>query len=257
MVWDPAGGVLHATVLEGVDAVVHLAGETIAQRWTPAAKRRIRDSRVIGTRLIAETMARLDKGPRVLIVSSATGYYGSRGDEWLDEGSAPGTDFLAEATGAWERAADAARAAGVRVVHVRTGLAMSPRGGALAKLLTPFRFGVGGRLGDGRQWMSWIALDDLVAVFRFALDTDVLTGAVNAVSPSPVTNAEFTSTLARALSRPAVMTLPAIALRALFGEMAVGTLLASQRARPLVLERAGFRFAYPVLEDALRHVLGR
>jgi uncharacterized protein (TIGR01777 family) len=254
--WNPRTGTLDAAALAGVEAVVHLAGSPVGRRWTSARKREIRESRVLGTRLIAQTMARLSPMPQVLIVASAIGYYGSRGDEWLDEESAPGTDFLAEVVVAWEGAADAARAAGVRVVHARTGLVLGRTGGALARLLPPFRVGLGGRLGGGRQWMSWITLADLVSALRFTLETDTVAGAVNAVSPSPVTNAEFTSTLARVLGKPVRAPVPAIALRILFGEMAAATLLASQRVRPGRLERAGFACEHPKLEEALRFELG-
>jgi hypothetical protein len=255
--WDPRNGTLSAAALAGVDGIVHLAGETVGRRWTRARKREIRDSRVVGTRLVADTIARLDPAPRVLVSASAIGYYGSRGDEWLDENSAPGADFLAEVTRAWELAADPARAAGVRVVCVRAGLVLGRTGGALKRMLPPFRLGFGGRLGGGGQWVSWIALADLVAVLRFALGTDTITGAVNAVSPSPVTNSEFTSTLARVLGRPALAPVSGFALRALFGDMAGCTLLASQRVRPARLERAGFEFTQPALEGALRSDLGR
>jgi len=241
--------------LEGVHAVVNLAGATIGRRWTTARKREIRDSRVRGTRLIAETLARLAPAPRVLVSASAVGYYGDRGDEWLDENSAPGAGFLAEVAVAWERATEPARDAGVRVVHLRSGLVLGAGGGALARLRTPFTLGVGGRLGSGRQWMSWVSLDDLLALIRFAIANDTVSGAVNAVAPSPVTNAEFTATLARVLHRPAFAHVPAIALRLLFGEMAAATLLASQRVRPERLERAGFSFAHRSVEPALRHAL--
>ncbi|MFI5310730.1 MAG: TIGR01777 family oxidoreductase [Gemmatimonadales bacterium] len=250
-------GVLDTAALEGADAVVHLAGAPIGRRWMAARKREILDSRVSGTQRVAEAIARARPTPRSLICASAVGYYGNRGDEWLDEDSVPGTDFLAEVTAAWERAAEPARAAGVRVVHLRLGIVLSPGGGALPRMLTPFSLGVGGRLGNGRQWMSWIALSDLLSVFRFALASDELSGAVNAVAPEPVTNAEFARTLARVLRRPAIFPVPAVVLRAIFGEMAGATILASQRARPARLERAGFRFAQPRLESALRHELGR
>jgi uncharacterized protein (TIGR01777 family) len=255
--WDPRAGTLDAAALAGMEAVVHLAGAPVGRRWTSARKQEIRESRVMGTRLIAQTIARLSPMPQVLVAASAIGYYGSRGDEWLDEESAPGADFLAEVVLAWEGAADAARAAGVRVVHARTGLVLGRTGGALARLLPPFRAGLGGRLGSGRQWMSWITLADHVSVLRFALESGAVAGAVNAVSPSPVTNAEFTATLARVLGRPALAPVPAIALRVLFGEMAVATLLASQRVRPGRLERAGFACEHPELEEALRFELGR
>ena len=253
--WDPATAVIDGGALAGVDAVVHLAGAPIGRRWTATRRREIRESRVDGTRLIADAVARLRPRPRVLIAASAVGFYGSRGDEVLSEESGPGSGFLADVSTAWERASDPARMAGLRVVHARSGLVLSSRGGALSRLLPPFRLGLGGRLGDGRQWMSWIALPDLVAVLRFALERDGIVGPVNAVSPSPVTNSVFTATLAQVLRRPAVIPLPARALRALFGEMAVETMLASQRVRPAVLEREGFPYEHPTLERALRHEL--
>jgi uncharacterized protein (TIGR01777 family) len=257
VLWDPAGARLDPRALDGVDAVVHLAGEPIAQRWTPSAKRRIRESRVRGTELIATTLVQLARPPRVLVSGSAMGIYGNRGDEELDETSASGTDFLAEVATAWEAAADPAARAGVRVVKVRTGLVLSPRGGALAKLLLPFRLGVGGRMGSGRQWMSWIALDDAVGAIRHALAADALRGPVNLAAPNPVTNAELAATLGRVLRRPAIAPLPALALRLALGEMGEATLLASQRMRPRRLLETGYRFEHPTLEAALRHELGR
>jgi len=258
---EPASGGIDvnglADALKGVHAVVHLAGAAIGRRWTAGRKREILESRVQGTRLIAETLGRVGPPSPVLVSASAVGYYGDRGDEWLDEESAPGAGFLAGVAVAWERATEPAHAAGARVVRLRFGIVLGTAGGTLPRLLTPFSLGAGGRLGSGRQWMSWISVDDLVAAIRFALATRALSGAVNAVSASPVTNAEFTATLARVLARPAFVHLPAMALRLLFGQMAVETLLASQRVRPARLERAGFAFAQPSLEGALRHVLGR
>lgn len=253
--WDPAAGRLDARALEGVEAVVHLAGASIAQRWTPERKSAIRESRVQGTRLIAERCAGLAKPPSVLVCASAIGIYGSRGDEWLDETSSPGDDFLAGVVRDWEAAAEPAREAGIRVVHVRTGIALNPRGGALGKMLLPFQLGVGGRLGSGRQWMSWISLEDLVRAFRFAMETPSISGPMNATAPEPVTNRTFTSTLARVLKRPALVPVPAFALRALLGEMAEGTVLASQRVRATVLADAGFQFEHPTLSTALRSEL--
>jgi uncharacterized protein (TIGR01777 family) len=252
--WDPAHARLDATSLAGIDAVVHLAGANVGERWTAARKRAIRDSRVQGTRLIASVLAGLppDQRPSALVCASAVGFYGSRGDEWLDESSAPGTDFLATVAREWEAAADTARSAHVRVVHLRQGLVVNSRGGALARMLPAFRLGGGARLGNGKQWMSWIGLHDLVRAMQFALATPMFEGVANAVSPVPVTNAEFTSVLAHALNRPVLAAVPEFALRALFGEMAQATLLASQRARPTRLEAAGFVFAHPALEDALR-----
>ena len=254
--WDPAAGMLDPSALEGVDAVVNLAGATIAARWTHAHKRAILESRVNGTRLLAGRCAKLERKPGVLVCGSAIGIYGSRGDEWLDEASAPGDDFLAGVVRAWEAAAAPARDAWIRVVFLRTGLVLNPRGGALAKMLLPFQLGVGGRIGSGKQWMSWISLTDLVGAVRFVLDTPGIAGAVNAVAPEPVTNSTFTATLARILRRPSVVPVPALALRTLLGEMAEGTVLASQRVRATVLEPSGFEFRHPTLSSALRFELG-
>ena len=238
----------------GAEAIVHLAGAPIAVRWTARRKREILESRVLGTRRIVEAIAKQQPTPRVLVCASAIGFYGDRGSEELTESSAPGTDFLSDVVREWERAAQAAP---VRSVQLRFGIVLSPRDGALAKMLPAFRLGVGGKLGSGTQWMSWIALHDIVRVIRFAIVSDALTGPVNAVAPQPVTNAEFTATLGRVLRRPAAIPIPAFALRALFGEMAGMTMLASQRVKPSRLERAGFRFEYPALEGALRHELSR
>jgi uncharacterized protein len=268
--WDPAGGRLDARALEGVDAVVHLAGESIAAaRWTAAAKARIRDSRVGGTRLVAETLARLDQRPRVLVSASAVGYYGDRGDEPLTEDSAPGVGFLADVARAWEAAADPARVAGIRVVHPRLGLVLAGQGGALPRMARPFRLGLGGVIGGGRQYWSWIALDDVVRVIELALAAfttsdltpvipklDSLAGPVNATAPAPATNREFTRALGRVLGRPTLLPLPAPAVRVLMGEMGEALLLASARVLPRRLERAGFRFHHPDLEGALRAALG-
>ena len=256
--WDPTAGRIDAAALEGADAVVHLAGESIAAgRWTAARKRAIRDSRVGGTRLLAEAVAGLRRPPRVLVSASAVGYYGDRGDEPLTEASAPGQGFLAEVAVAWEAAAEPARRAGLRVVHPRIGLVLAAAGGALPKMLTPFRLGLGGVIGDGRQQVSWIALDDLVSVLRHLLTTDSLAGPVNAVAPAPVDNRELTRTLARVLGRPALLPLPASVVRLVFGEMGLALLLASARVLPARLEATGFRFRNPTLEAALRAVLGR
>jgi len=253
--FDPARQLLDPHALEGVDAVVHLAGEVVAQRWTGAAKRRIRESRVDGTRLVAGTIAALAEKPKVLVSGSAIGYYGDRGDELLTEASAPGDDFLAEVCRAWEGAADAARAAGVRVVHPRTGVVLDRHGGALARMLPPFRLGLGGPTGSGRQWVSWISLADAVAGLRFAIDEVAIEGAMNLASAEPVTNRELTSALGRALNRPAVIPTPPIALRLVYREMADATLMASQRAFPVVLQRNGFSFRHPTIDVAMRAAL--
>jgi uncharacterized protein len=257
VLWDPAGGRLDGRAVEGLDAVIHLAGEPIAQRWTGAAKRRIRESRVRGTDLLATTIASLTRPPRVLVSGSAMGIYGDRGDEVLDEMSPLGTGFLADVAREWEAATFPAARAGVRVVHIRTGLVLSPRGGALAKLLLPFRLGVGGRVGSGRQWVSWIALDDTVGAIRHAMATESLFGPVNLAAPNAVTNAELTATVARVLRRPAIIPVPARVMRLAFGEMGAATLLASQRMRPRRLAESGYVFRHPLLEGALRHELAR
>jgi uncharacterized protein (TIGR01777 family) len=254
--WDPQRGTIDAGRLEGLDAVVHLAGEGIASgRWSAARMERIRSSRERGTALVAGAVARLARKPRVLLCASAIGYYGDRGEEWLDESSSQGRGFLAGVCAAWEAAADPARAAGVRVVHLRFGVVLSAAGGALARMLLPFRLGVGGRLGSGRQYMSWITLDDALAALQRVLASEELRGAVNAVSPGPVTNAEFTAALGRALHRPAVLPVPAFALRLALGGLADEALLASARVRPRVLEAAGHAFLHPQLDGALQHVL--
>jgi uncharacterized protein (TIGR01777 family) len=255
IVWDPMRGTLAPHDLEGADAVVHLAGEPIAQRWTDARKRAIRESRVRGTELVARTLAALERRPRVLLSGSAVGIYGDRGDEPLDEESAPGTDFLSGIAREWESASSSAVDAGVRVVLLRTGIVLSPHGGALERLLLPFRLGVGGPIGGGRQWMSWISLDDHVRAMEHAMATTGLHGPVNLVAPNPVTNAEFAATLGRVLARPALVPVPALALELAFGEMARATILAGQRALPKSLLRSGFTFAHPTLEQALRFEL--
>jgi uncharacterized protein len=255
IVWDPMRGVLSPDDLEGADAVVHLAGEPLAHRWTDARRRAIRESRVRGTELVARTIAALDRRPRVLLSGSAIGIYGDRGDEPVDEESALGSDFLAGVTREWEAASVAAADAGVRVVLLRSGIVLSPKGGALERLLLPFRLGVGGPIGNGRQWMSWIALDDHVRAMEHALVTTGMHGPVNLVSPNPVTNAEFAATLGRVLSRPALVPAPAFALELVYGEMARATILTGQRVLPKVLLRTGFQFAHPTLEQALRYEL--
>lgn len=256
IVWDPMGGSLDPRLLEGAEAVVHLAGEPIAQRWTGARRDAIRDSRVRGTSLLARAIAALDRKPNAFLSGSAVGYYGDRGDDAVDEESASGTDFLAGVAREWEAATDAARSAGVRVVLLRTGIVLSPHGGALERLLPPFRLGVGGPIGTGRQWMSWIALEDHVRAMEHALATVGLHGPVNLVAPNPVTNAEFAATLGRVLSRPALVPVPALALELAYGEMARATILAGQRVLPKALLRTEFQFAHPTLDQALRFELG-
>lgn len=256
--WDPTAGIKDLSRLEGVDAVVHLAGENIAAgRWTQHRKDEIRRSRVEGTRRLGESLARLSRYPKVLVSASAIGFYGDRGDEVLSEDSAPGKDFLAQVCREWEAATQSASRAGIRVVHLRLGMILSPAGGALKKMLLPFRLGAGGRIGSGAQYVSWIAIDDAVGTIQHVICTDSLKGAVNGVAPTPVTNAEFTQVLARMLSRPAVFPMPAFAARVAFGEMADALLLASTRVVPTRLQASGYRFRYPGLESALRHLLGR
>lgn len=257
IVWDPMGGKLDPRELEGAEAVVHLAGEPIAQRWTGARRDAIRESRVRGTELLARAIVALDLKPGVFLSGSAVGYYGDRGDEAVDEESAPGTDFLAGVAREWEGATGGAKDAGVRVVLLRSGVVLSPRGGMLERLLPPFRLGVGGPIGTGRQWISWIALDDYLSATEHAMATTGIHGPVNLVAPNPVTNAEFAATLGRVLGRPALVPVPAFALELLYGEMARATILAGQRVMPKVLLRNGFHFAHPTLEEALRFELAR
>lgn len=256
--WHPTAGGMSASGVAGAGAVVHLAGENIAgARWSAAVKERIRASRVDGTTLVARTVAAASPRPGVLVCASAVGFYGDRGDEEVDEGAPRGEGFLPETCEAWERAADPARDAGVRVVHLRFGVVLSPRGGALAKMLPPFRLGLGGVLGSGRQWMPWISIDDAIGAVLHAIGTPGLTGAVNAVSPGAATNREFTRTLGRVLGRPAILPMPAFAARLAFGEMADPLLLTGARVRPRRLAETGYAFRHADLESALRHVLGR
>jgi uncharacterized protein (TIGR01777 family) len=252
--WDPEAGTLDGAALEGMDAVVHLAGENVGTRWTEEKKRRIRDSRIKGTRLISETISRLARPPRVLVQASATGIYGDRGDEALTEASAPGTGFLAEVVRDWEGASGHAESAGIRVVKLRIGVVLTAKGGALERLLLPFRMGVGGRIGTGRQWMPWISLDDAVEVIVRAIRDERLRGPVNAVAGS-VRNADFTDALARALHRPALIPVPAFGIRALFGQMADEALLSGQRAEPARLREIGHVFHHPTLDTALAAAL--
>ena len=256
--WDPSAGKINTAALEGIDAVVHLAGKSIAGgRWTPQKKRRIRESRIKGTSLLAESLARLSKPPKVLICASAIGYYGDRGQEILTEESRSGTGFLPDVCREWENAAGPAAEKGIRVVITRIGMVLSAAGGALATMLPAFRLGLGGRIGSGNQYMSWIAIDELVDIIRHAIQTESLHGPINAVAPRPVTNLEFSKALGHLLSRPTILFLPSFAARFLLGEMADELLLASTRVVPARLEASGYKFRFSLLEDALRHVLGK
>jgi uncharacterized protein (TIGR01777 family) len=255
--WKPLEGEIDKHGLEGVDAVVHLAGENIAKRWTENQKRLIRDSRVKGTTLLCETLADMPSPPKVLVSASAIGYYGDRGDEILTESSPPAEGFLPEVCLEWEAACEPARNKGIRVVNLRMGVILSPEGGALAKMLLPFKMGVGGKVGSGSQYWSWIALDDVVGAIHHALMEQDLNGPVNATAPHPCTNYEFTKTLGKVLSRPTLFPMPKFAARLALGEMADDLLLASARVVPERLQKTGYSFRFPNLEDALRHLLGK
>ncbi len=256
--WAPDRGEIDAAALEGVDAVVHLSGENIAGgRWSAARKKRLYDSRIGSTRTLARALAAMNRPPKVLLSTSAIGYYGSCGDAWLTESSPAADDFLGRLAVDWEAAAAPAAEAGIRVVHPRSGLVLSPAGGALGKMLLPFRLGLGGVIGPGTQYMSWIAIDDVLGAVQHTLVRDDLQGPFNMVAPEPVTNREFTKTLGRVLGRPTVAPVPAFALRLVLGEMAEATLLSSGRVRPDRLQATSFTFRFPALEDALRHVLGK
>jgi len=255
--WDPDRGAIDAAGLEGVGAVVNLAGEGIGtKRWTEEQKAKIRDSRIRGTALLAETLAKLQRPPKVLVSGSAVGYYGDRGDEVLTESSRPGDDFLAGVCAAWEAATAPAKEAGIRVSSIRTGIVLSGRGGALAKMLKPFKLGVGGKLGTGRQWMSWISLEDEVGAIVHLLGEGAPAGPVNLTAPNPATNADFTKGLGQALRRPTMLPVPRIGLKLLLGgEMAEELLLGGQRALPTRLLDSGYTFAHPDLSDALKVAL--
>jgi len=254
--WDPDKGVMDPAILAGASAVVHLAGENIAAgRWTARRKERIRNSRVAGTRLVAQTIAGMNPPPEVLVSASAIGYYGNRGAELLREESPPGSGFLPSVCREWEAATDTATRKGIRVVHLRTGLVLSKKGGALPRMLLPFKFGVGGRIGSGEQYWSWISLDDLVNGIVHCLHAATLHGPVNMVAPTPVTNLEFTKTLGRVLGRPTVFPMPAAAARLALGEMADELLLASARVEPAKLLASRFVFRHKQLESALRELL--
>ena len=256
-VWDISRATIDAPALEAHDAVVHLAGAGLGDhRWTDSYKREVHDSRTRGTALLCETLAKLERPPRVLVSGSAVGWYGDRGDEELTETSGPGAGFLAEVVKAWEAATEAASDAGIRVVRLRSGVVLSPKGGALKKQLLPFKLGAGGKLGSGKQWLSWIALDDEIAAILHLIRRETLRGPVNATAPNPVTNAEFTKALGAALHRPTIATVPSFALKAVFGgQMTEEMLLAGQRVLPRALEASGFTFGLPRVDEALQAML--
>lgn len=258
VMWNPQTGDIDKAGFEGAAAVVHLAGENIAEsRWSDSFKQKILHSRTKGTLLIAETLASLERKPEAFVCASAIGYYGDRGDDVMTEASAPGDDFLADVCVQWEASCQPARDAGIRTANTRIGVVLSPKGGALAQMLLPFKLGAGGTIGSGRQYMSWIALDDLARGLQTVVETPELSGPVNLVAPQPVTNREYTKTLGAVLNRPTFLPVPVFALRLRFGEMVDALLLASTRVAPTALERAGFEFRYGQLEPALRHLLGR
>lgn len=256
--WDPSAGQIEGARLEGISAAVHLSGANIAsQRWTAKYKREMATSRIDSTRVLSEALAKLNHPPQVLIASSAVGLYGDRGDEILDEDSPAGIGYLPELCTLWEAATRPAQQAGIRVVHLRFGVVLGPNGGALSRMVPHFRLGLGGRLGDGRQWSSWMSEADVVSATLFAIENEELSGPVNMVSPNPVTNAEFTQALGQALHRPTLIPAPAFALRLAIGEMADEALLASARALPTRLTQAGFQFAHPTLSEALAVALAK
>lgn len=256
--WNPQAETFDASPLDGVDAVVHLAGENIAaSRWNDRVKQRMRDSRVVATRRLCEGLAKMSSRPKVLVCASAIGFYGDRGEELLNEESQPGSSFLADLVQEWEAATKPASDAGIRVVNLRFGVILSPKDGALSKMLLPFKLGGGGRVGSGKQVWSWISIDDAAGAILHAIMTDSLAGPVNVVAPHPVTNLEFTKTLGRVLRRPTIVPMPAFVARLALGEMADELLLASSRVEPKKLLHSGYDFRQPTLEGALRHLLGR
>lgn len=253
--WNPASRAIEASKLNGVNAVVHLGGKNVACRWNEQVKKEIRDSRVASTRLLAETLSGLEHKPQVLCTASAIGFYGNSGSQIVNEESPPGDDFLSCVCQEWEAANQAAWEAGIRVVQLRIGVVLSAKGGALKKMLPPFKMGGGGVVGNGEQYMSWVALDDVVGAIKFAVENESVHGAINVVAPEPVTNRVFTKTLGKALHRPTVFPMPAFAARMAFGQMADELLLASTRVAPARLQSLGYEFAYPHLESALKHLL--
>ena len=257
VLWNPQSGLLNSRA-EEVDAIIHLAGASIAgRRWSPAWKKELRDSRVPATRHLIASLRQLRRPPQIFLAASAIGFYGDRGDEELTESSPPGSDFLAELARDWETESARATELGARAVILRFGVILAKEGGALPRMVFPFRLGVGGKIGSGRQWISWIALEDVVGIIQFALETSLLSGPANAVSPNPVQNAQFAATVGRVLRRPAIFPTPSFALRLALGELADSLLLASQRVYPTKLQRLGYRFLYPDLEPALAAILKR
>jgi uncharacterized protein len=255
--WNPEKGEIDTSKLEGFDAVVHLSGENVARRWTDEKKTEIEESRVKSTRLLSNSLSKLEKKPAVLVCASAIGFYGNRGDEILTEDSQAGKGFLADVSRKWEAATALARKAGIRVVNLRLGVVLSPRGGALEKMLLPFRVGLGGKVGSGHQWMSWISIHDVIGATYHAINDDSIVGPVNAVSPKPATNLEFTNTLGNVLKRPTFFSVPSSLLRVIFGEMADETLLSSARVMPSKLLSSGYEFQFTDLETSLRNLLGK
>ena len=253
--WSPLSGEIEVDRLRHIDAVIHLAGEPIMGRWTDKKKECIRQSRADATHFLCKQLVQLTPVPRTLIAASAIGYYGNRPDAWVDEDAPSGTGFLPEVCSAWEEATESARKGGIRVVNLRIGIVLSPDGGALAKMLTPFRLGMGGKIGDGKQYMSWLMLEELIGMIQFALRTESLSGPVNAVAPNPVTNLEMTRILGRLVHRPTIFAVPSLAVRILFGEMGIDLLLAGARVKPVRLSEAGYEFKHPDLEHALGQVL--
>lgn len=256
LIWNPDGAELDAAQIEGFDAVIHLAGENIASRWTEEKKRKILDSRVIGTRLLCQAFSKLKRPPKVFVSASAVGYYGDDGDAILTEDNGNGKGFLADVCRDWEAASQQAKAYGIRVVNPRIGMILSPEGGALKMMLPPFKFGLGGRIGSGNQYMSWIAIDDVLQILHAMIVQTSLEGPINVVAPMPVTNSVFTHALGKVLHRPTILPLPAFMARLVFGEMADEMLLSSIRALPKRLEQAGYKFLYPTLDAALEHLIG-
>ena len=254
--WNPEKEIKGVEKLEGIETVIHLAGENVGDgRWTEEKKKRIRDSRIIGTKVLCDALLKISQPPKTFISASAIGYYGNRGDEILTEESSNGDGFLAKTCVEWENASNGLKEKNVRVVHARLGIVLSKNGGALEKMLMPFKFGLGGKLGDGKQYFSWIVVDDVIDAIEFLISNETISGVVNLTAPNPVTNKEFTSTLGKILSRPTFFTVPQFALKLALGEMADVALLASQRVIPKRLQNAGFNFKFPELESALKHTL--